>query len=177
MTPEWPAAGAGCRPVEFAPRTRPFDFPVGPRYAPTETVSGGEVSASRTRILVIEDDDDILDLMGKTLTDAGFDVVMAPGGREAVRAAREHSSDLVLTDLAMPWVGGPEVIRELRARPVPGRVPVIAVTAHGVGPLWEDALAAGCDALLCKPFSRADLLDVVYRVLARQPADGGRTET
>ncbi len=114
------------------------------------------------RILVIEDDPILRDLLGEWLLAAGYRVTLAPEGRSGIAQARDHRPALVVTDMHMPCVGGATVISEI-TRIYPG-IPVIAVSAHfrsDRGPTPEEAVALGAACTLAKPFKRADMVGAI----------------
>jgi DNA-binding response OmpR family regulator len=117
-------------------------------------------------VLVVEDDPDLLEIESAILRDAGYRVVEASDGLEALAAADLERPALVLLDMRMPRMNGWEFAREFRARHGPG-CPIVVVTAA------EDARARareiGADAWLEKPFEVTDVL----RLLARHLGDAG----
>ncbi len=117
------------------------------------------------KILVVEDDPDIMSLLTHALGAAGFRVVTAYGGEDAIKKVKAHMPDLVLTDLAMPEVGGVAVIEEIKANPETREIPVIAVTAYVWDRLAQSAGQAGCDGYLAKPFTVKHLLEEVRKYL------------
>ena len=124
--------------------------------------SRAEVSA---RILVVDDERQNLDLMEAMLTSSGFDVLLAGGGEEGLRLAREQKPDLILLDLMMPGLSGFEVCARLKTDPQTGGIPVLFVTALSQISDKERALAAGGDDFLTKPYQRAELLARVEALL------------
>jgi CheY-like chemotaxis protein len=119
------------------------------------------------RILVIDDDAVILDVLSEMLTDAGYEVVAASNGNEGVRLYRERPFDLVVTDMIMPEKDGLEVVMELR-RDFPD-VKVLTLSGggdYGYGySSLEAARALGAAATLRKPFEESQLLAAVRDVL------------
>src|ERR1700674_423804 len=109
------------------------------------------------RILVIEDDPILRDLLAEWLLAAGYRVGVAPEGGAGIADARAHRPALVVTDIHMPGTGGAAVIAEV-ARMHP-RIPVIAISGHfrsGHGLTPEEATALGAARTLAKPFRRKD---------------------
>jgi len=117
------------------------------------------------RILVVEDDQDIMRILTHALTGAGFKVIPAYGGEDAIRKAVLHKPDLVLTDLAMPKVSGVEVIDAIKSDPATQHIPVVAVTAHVWDSIAQAAGQVGCDGYISKPFSTKQIVQEVYRHL------------
>ena len=118
------------------------------------------------RILVIEDDHDLMRLMVRILSAAGFTVVEAYGGEDALRKVRMQLPDLVVTDLAMPLMSGVEVIERIKRSPDSSQVPCIAVTAYMWDQIASAAHQAGCDGFVSKPFNGPKLLAEVTKFVA-----------
>lgn len=116
-------------------------------------------------ILVVEDDPDVLRIIDLALSGAGYEVVTASGGADALRSAASRQFDLILTDLAMPEVSGVDVIRALKNAPGRHRIPIVAVTAHWTAKISVSAASAGCDGFIAKPFSKEELLYEVQKHL------------
>jgi CheY-like chemotaxis protein len=127
------------------------------------------------RILVIDDDQGVRDLLGAWLTMDGHACLMAANGHFGVELLRATPMDLVITDLVMKY-GGVMTIRVIRWE-FP-RVGIIAITGHGQA-LLEQARAAGADRLIAKPLDAAVLRTTVKELLAagRPTADGGGQKT
>jgi len=123
-------------------------------------------SVAMAKILVVEDDPDIMRIMIHTLRAAGHVVVPAYGGEDALRKVKQHRPDLVLTDLAMPKMTGVELIEQIKKDAETKHIPCVAVTAH----LWEflaqSAGDAGCEGYLGKPFTNRQLVEFVNKHLA-----------
>lgn len=120
----------------------------------------------RPVILVADDDEDILTLVAVRLELAGYDVIKARSGDEALRMAVEHSPDLAVIDVMMPGLNGFEVTRELRRREETMETPVILLTALAQESDVARGLAAGADDYVKKPFDAADLRARVRRLLS-----------
>jgi two-component system cell cycle response regulator DivK len=117
-------------------------------------------------ILVVDDSADAREVLRRTLTLAGYRVIEATEGREAVEIAGRECPDLILMDLNMPVLDGfaaTERIRELRDRC--GDVPVVAVTAFDTYGMKDAALEVGCDAYLVKPVAVDEVEGVVAGLL------------
>jgi len=117
------------------------------------------------KILVVEDDPDIMQILTQALNSAGFKVIAAYGGEDAIRKVALHKPDLVLTDLAMPKVSGVEVIEAIKGDPATRHIPVVAVTAHVWDNIAQSAGQVGCDGYISKPFSTKQIIQEVYRHL------------
>src|SRR5687767_10926238 len=107
----------------------------------------------RERILVIEDESDILDLLRYNLKKDGFEVDGASDGERGLDLARTKAYDLVLLDLMLPGIDGLEVCRRLRGDPRTEHVPVIMVTSKGEETDVLVGLTLGADDYVSKPFS------------------------
>jgi DNA-binding response OmpR family regulator len=124
------------------------------------------------RILVVDDEPAVTDLLAYNLRKAHYDVLIAADGRTALRLARESAPDLVLLDLMLPEVDGLDVCRELRRA---GQVPIIMLTARGEEVDRVVGLELGADDYVCKPFSVRELMARVKAVLRRgAPAPAGQ---
>lgn len=103
------------------------------------------------RILIVEDEPDILIILEWALKKGAYDVVKAPSARHALRLVEREHFDLVLTDLAMPGTTGIEMVAQIRAMPGKERTPIVAVTAHGWDQMALEARKAGIDGFIQKP--------------------------
>ena len=117
----------------------------------------------RVRVLLVEDDDDNRELMTEVLETAGYQVVTAASGREALRKLSEQPTDVVVTDVGMPGMGGLEVARA--AKKIAPSVPVVVVTGYAEREDIESARGREVDAVLVKPVDpdllTASLADLV----------------
>jgi len=125
--------------------------------------------APRT-VLVADDDEDILQLVSFRLERAGYTVVTAADGQQALAAARQHQPDLAVLDVMMPGLNGYEVTRQLRADPATAAIPVILLTARVQEADVSRGFEAGADDYLRKPFSPQELRSRVQAILARRPS-------
>ena len=122
---------------------------------------GGLLSTSSSirRILVVDDDPSLRNLLAQTLEGAGFETFTAEDGREARRRVEENRIDLVITDLAMPGEEGMELIRNLR-KDQPG-VKIVAISGAFGGDVLRAARALGADISLVKPISKETMLQSI----------------
>jgi PAS domain S-box-containing protein len=109
-----------------------------------------------SRILVADDNSDMREYIRRLL--AGYDVEVAEDGAAALRLARAHRPDLVITDIMMPGIDGLALMRALRADPASSHVPVILLSARAGEEARIEGLEAGADEYLVKPFSARELL-------------------
>lgn len=122
-------------------------------------------------ILVVDDDSQVLEVVGEMLRLEGYEVATAVDGRDAVSQFRQAQFDLVITDLIMPEKEGLETIAELRT--IRSSVPVIAMSGGGrIGPTdyLETARFIGASATLAKPFARSELITMVSSLLGESRA-------
>ena len=129
-----------------------------------------------SRILVVEDDRDIADLIRHYLTRAGHAVEVLASGSETVLRVREQPPDVLVLDLMLPGMSGIEVCRTLRADPETARLPIIMVTARAQESDRVFGLESGADDYVTKPFSTRELVARVAALLRRTaplPEGGG----
>jgi DNA-binding response OmpR family regulator len=120
------------------------------------------------RILVVDDDVNVRDVVRRYLEHAGYQVELAGDGEEALRLAEKSEPDLVVLDLMLPGIGGLEVCRWLRQR---WPVPVVMLTARGEEDDRIAGLLIGADDYIAKPFSPRELVLRVTSVLRRTHAE------
>jgi len=121
----------------------------------------------KTRILVVEDEPDVVELIEFNLRGAGFEVVSAEDGAEALKKAREHPPALVILDLMLPEVDGLEVCKILRRHPATAAIPIIMLTAKASEIDRVLGLELGADDYVTKPFSPRELVLRVKALLRR----------
>ncbi len=121
------------------------------------------------RVLVVEDDDDIADVLRRSLRQEGHEVRTAIDGEEALEAAADFAPDLVVLDLGLPKLDGVEVCRRLRES---SDVPILILTARSDTDDRVRGLDAGADDYLAKPFERAELLARLRALMRRRPPRG-----
>ena len=126
------------------------------------------MKAGRTRVLVVEDEQDIAGLIKHALErEAAVDVEIAASGDAALKAVTEDVPDLVILDLNLPVLSGVEVCRILRGRPETAKVPIIMLTARSTESDRIAGLDVGADDYITKPFSLRELAARVRAVLRR----------
>lgn len=118
-----------------------------------------------TRILLVEDNEMNLDMLGRRLRRKGFEVQVATDGQQGVDLCAELMPDLVLMDMSLPVIDGWEATRRIKADERLARIPVIALTAHAMIGDRERALAAGCDDYDTKPIEFERLLGKIDALL------------
>jgi len=131
-----------------------------------------ESDAHTGRILVVEDDQEIAEVLRRTLRQEGHEVRSAGDGEEALSAAAEFVPDLVILDLGLPKLDGVEVLRRLRAD---DDVPVLILTARTDLDDRVEGLDTGADDYLVKPFERQELLARMRALMRRRPPRGAAT--
>ncbi len=117
------------------------------------------------RILVVDDDENILNLEKTILEQRGFEVTPAAGGVEALQLLSEKSFDLVLLDVMMPEVDGFTVCRKIKEDPRSKDTPVIFLTAKGGGEALAEGFESGAVMYINKPFTANKLLTIVNTML------------
>src|SRR5438046_9445178 len=128
-----------------------------------------ESGMNATRVLVIDDDDDISGLVVELLERAGLEVDQAPDGRAGLRAFHRAPADLVVLDVSMPEMDGWETLDRIRDL---SDVPVLMLTARGAELERVRGLQAGADDYMVKPFGRQELVARVQALLRRARSTG-----
>ncbi len=123
------------------------------------------------RILVVEDDRDIAELVGRYLEKAGFAVDLVAAGRDALVAIGKRPPDLMVLDLMLPQVDGLEICRAVRANEKTAAIPIIMLTARAEESERIVGLEMGADDYIAKPFSPNELVARVRALLRRAHRD------
>ncbi|SRR6266568_1293202 len=124
----------------------------------------------RKRVLVVEDDAEMVDLLRFNLQEAGFVIATATDGIEALKKVRSLAPDLILLDLMLPELDGFSVCEILRRDPDTASIPIIMLTALSNELARLTGLAAGANDYVSKPFSPRQLVSRVKDLLDRNPA-------
>jgi two-component system response regulator ResD len=140
----------------------------GPAVRKIRTLTGGADGHVRGRVLVVDDEPTIAEVVSRYLVRAGFEAQIASDGRSALELAlaADTRPDLVVLDLMLPGIDGLEVMRRLRAEPGPSPA-IILLTARGDESDRVVGLRLGADDYVVKPFSPAELVARVDAVLRR----------
>jgi two-component system cell cycle response regulator DivK len=120
------------------------------------------------KILLVEDNEMNRDMLSRRLLKAGFEMVLAVDGEQAVDLARSKAPDLILMDISLPGLDGWEATRLLKAMPETGSIPIIALTAHAMAGDREKSLAAGCNDYDTKPIDFRRLLEKIHGFLDKE---------
>ena len=126
------------------------------------------------RVLVVEDDDEIAQVLQRSLRLDGYEVRIAGDGEAALDQAAAYNPDLVILDLGLPKLDGIEVARRLRAA---DDVPILMLTARDAVESRVEGLDSGADDYLVKPFERQELLARLRALLRRRPPRGAASLT
>jgi two-component system cell cycle response regulator DivK len=112
----------------------------------------------KKRILVVEDQEDNRQILRDLLSNAGFDMIEAENGADAVTSAQASRPDLILMDIQLPILDGYEATRRIKADPALKAIPIIVVTSYALSGDEDKARRAGCDDYVAKPYSPRQLL-------------------
>ena len=126
----------------------------------------------RDRVLIVEDEKDVREMLRLNLKMGGFDVLEAQNGAEGLAIAKAELPSVVILDLMMPEMSGMEVCRALRRNPATSRIPILMLTAKSTEGDKVAGLEVGADDYVTKPFSPRELLLRVRAVARRQPDQG-----
>jgi two-component system, cell cycle response regulator DivK len=119
------------------------------------------------KVLLVEDTEDNRFMMRRLLEMAGYRVVEATNGEEAVKIARAESPRLILMDLSLPVIDGLAATRLIRKLPDFRSIPIIAVSAHDTSDFQLDALEAGCNSYITKPIDFNELEELIAQFLKK----------
>ena len=135
-----------------------------------------EATESPPKILVADDEAHILHIVSMKLSHAGYEIITAMDGEEALELALAEKPDMIITDYQMPYLTGLELCMRLRENEQTSDIPVLMLTARGFDITEDEMVAAGLRDVLGKPFSPREVLRRVQRLLE---ADGANklTET
>jgi two-component system cell cycle response regulator DivK len=122
------------------------------------------------RILVVEDQEDNRRIIRDLLMSAGYELIEAADGEAGVRLAETERPDLILMDIQLPLLDGHEATRRIKQNPDLHQIPIIVVTSYALSGDDANAVAAGADAYVAKPFSPRQLLATIRQFL---PEAGG----
>jgi two-component system alkaline phosphatase synthesis response regulator PhoP len=123
---------------------------------------------AKEKILVVDDEEDILELLKFKLSQEGYQVTSAASGEEALSCVRSGTPDLIVLDLMLPGIDGIEVTRELKNDPDTKNIPIVMLTAKGEEADIVIGLELGADDYITKPFSPRILIARVKAVLRRK---------
>jgi diguanylate cyclase (GGDEF)-like protein len=126
---------------------------------------------AKPKILIVDDDPDILDVLEITLLDENYEILKAMDGQEAIRIIKSKPLDLVLLDYAMPKMNGREVCQEVKKDILLRHLPIIMVTGKGEVSDKVGGIDAGADDYIVKPFEPKELLARIRMVLRRAAID------
>ena len=127
------------------------------------------------RILAVDDERHILRLVQINLEKAGYEVVTATNGREAIEAATEKKPDLIVMDVMMPEMDGFEALQNLKSNEETEKIPVIMLTAKAQDADVFHGWQSGADLYLTKPFNPMELLTFVKRIFESQTENADKT--
>lgn len=119
-----------------------------------------------TRVLIVEDEPNIVESLSFVLRHAGYAVTSAADGETALGLLRDSPPDLLVLDLMLPGINGFEVLKTVKSTPALATMPVIVLTAKGQARDRRMAEDIGADGFMTKPFSNRELVELV-RTLAR----------
>ena len=124
-------------------------------------------NGQKTKVLVVDDEQLIQQLISFKLRSIGYDVVLASNGEEAISLAHAQLPDLIVMDVLMPVMSGFETLAQLKNDPGTSAIPVIMLTGQSVEGAVVEGLELGADDYIVKPFSPSELVARVKSVLLR----------
>ncbi len=121
------------------------------------------------KVMVIDDEMDIVKLIKISLEMANFEVIEAYSGKQALEKVQQGVPDIFLLDIMMPEMDGYEVCRRLRAQEATRQVPIVMLTAKGLKGDAEQGLKVGADDYILKPFDPYELGEQIHEILDSRP--------
>lgn len=122
-----------------------------------------------TKVLLVEDHEEIWDFVSRRLKRRGFDVLVAIDGQEGVDKAKSEVPDIILLDMNLPVLDGWAAASILKTDTKTAHIPIIAMTAHAMSGDREKAIAAGCDDYVAKPIDFSGLLAKIDQHAPKKP--------
>lgn len=120
------------------------------------------------KVLVVDDEPNIVLSLEFLMEQAGFEVVTAEDGEQALEQVNVASPDLLLLDISLPGMSGFDVLERLRGQEATAQLPIIMLTAHGRDVEREKGMALGADDYITKPFSTQSLVEKVKALLTEE---------
>jgi len=114
-------------------------------------------------ILIVDDSSSMRQLLSFALKDAGYEVIAAVHGKDALEKMNGAKIEMVITDLNMPEMNGIELIKQVRSRPGYNRAPILMLTTESQEAKKQEGKAAGASGWIVKPFTPVQLIDTVKR--------------
>ncbi len=121
----------------------------------------------KKKILIVEDDQDLRQVLKMHLELLGYDSILAENGKEAVDLATSQVPDLILMDITLPVMDGLKATRLIREHPNTESTPIIAMTARVTSENKIECLQSGCDGHIAKPFTSKQLASIIEKLLKR----------
>ncbi|EHA16298.1 response regulator transcription factor [Halomonas sp. HAL1] len=120
------------------------------------------------KVLVVDDEPNIVLSLEFLMEQAGFEVVTAEDGEQALARVNDSQPDLLLLDISLPGISGFDVLERLRNEEATAQLPIIMLTAHGRDVEREKGMALGADDYITKPFSTQSLVEKVKALLIKE---------
>jgi len=127
---------------------------------------GGEADGMNKKVLLIEDEPNIIEAISFILMRDGWEVKTHSNGHDAMEAVRSREADLIILDVMLPGRSGFDILKDIRADADIADTPVLMLTARGQDKDREMAERVGANRFMTKPFSNADVLDAVKSMVA-----------
>lgn len=122
-----------------------------------------------SRVLIIEDDDNNMELISYILEYNGYETIQAGTGEEGFTLAVEHMPDFVVLDIQLPDMNGLDVLKRIRGTEEGKEIPVIAMTSYAMAGDRETTLAAGCNGYIEKPIDPERVMSQIREIMEEQP--------
>lgn len=120
------------------------------------------------KILIVEDDEDMIHILRSILELEGYEIAYAGDGEEGLKAIGEYKPNLVILDLILPKIDGNEICRRVKKDPELSKIPIIMLTAKGTTRDELEGVMDGADDYITKPFNPLDLIETIKYLLSRE---------
>lgn len=125
-----------------------------------------------TKVMVVDDEPDIVRLVSFSLKRHGFDVIVATDGLTALAIAEKEQPDLILMDVMMPVMNGHEASKKLRENPRTGQIPILMLSAKSQRSEMAAGIESGASEYICKPFTPSELVAQVTKFVGEGEGKG-----
>lgn len=119
---------------------------------------------SKIRVLIVDDEEDIIEFTEMALTATGFSVITAEDGEQGLKLALSEKPDIILLDVMMPGLDGFSVCKQLKDNPETQHIPILMVSAKALNQDIKKGMQSGCNDYMIKPFEMNELVEKIKKL-------------